>query len=182
MQQSFGDFLKEHLQKQALSIRQLSLLVDIDKSTISRIINGKRKPTMQHLDKLSHTLHIPYLELLARAGYPVDMNVQSDELSDLQFGISEIEQTLLASKQCKELFSMKKLHGILRDLRMYAQTQKGQQLIKQQFTEKLATVHGQGPFIDRLKKCFTIFTKQTASKYQLILLGSALLYFILNYS
>lgn len=174
----FGTFLKTHIHHKQLSVRQLSYKTDIDKGTISRIMNGKRNPTMTHLSKLSEALHIPYLELLQQAGHPVPNKMHSDNISDLQIEIGALEQTLLSSKQARELFSMKKLHRILKDLRMYAATEKGEQFIQREFESKLVTLQGRGPFIDQLKKCFTIFTKKQASTTHLILIGSALLYFI----
>lgn len=174
----FGTFLRSHMHHKQLSIRQLSDKTDIDKGTISRIMNGKRNPTMTHLSKFSEALHIPYMELLKQAGHPVPNEEVSDNISDLQIEIGELEQTLLSSKQARELFSMKKLHQILNDLRMYAATKKGEQFIEREFENKLTTLQGRGPFIEQLKQCFTIFTKKQASTAHLILIGSALLYFI----
>lgn len=178
MNQSFGTFLKLHIDQQQLSLRQLSTYTRIDKATISRLINGKRQPTMQHLHKFADALHIPYLELLAKAGYPVEQEESLDNISDLQIEIGSMEKKLLESEEFKELFSMKKLQRILKDLRAYAATKKGQQLIHNQFENKLENIQGRGPFIDQLRQGFSLFTKQKTSNYQLLLIGSVLLYFI----
>lgn len=49
---SIGLLLKQIMKQQSMSMRELGILTGIDKSTISRIINGKRKANPEHLQKL----------------------------------------------------------------------------------------------------------------------------------
>lgn len=66
-----GTLLKERLQQRSLSLRELSTYTEIDKATLSRIMNGKRKPTLNHLQRLSDSLNLSLDQLLAAAGFPI---------------------------------------------------------------------------------------------------------------
>ena len=64
--------LKELLKERSLSMRKLSELTEIDTATISRIINGKRKATPEHLQKFANSLSVSIAELFVAAGYDIE--------------------------------------------------------------------------------------------------------------
>lgn len=98
---NFGNKLKELLNQRGHSIRECSKETGIDKSTISRIINGKRKANIQHLNKLAPYLETPLIDLLAIAGYSQD----SIANSDLYTSIETIQQTLTEDNFYEDNFS-----------------------------------------------------------------------------
>lgn len=50
-----------------LNIADISRLTDIPRSTLSRLINGKRQPDMPQLLKISQALTMPLGQLIAKA-------------------------------------------------------------------------------------------------------------------
>lgn len=90
MSQNIGDYLKEQLKEKHISMRELSKQTNINVSTISRIINHKRKPTNQHLVEISKALDVPFDELLQRTGLPVKSS--ENHTNDIQTSIVMIDQ------------------------------------------------------------------------------------------
>ena len=62
----------------------------------------------------------------------------------------------------------------------YAQTEEGQRIIREGFDSKVSQVSGAGPFIDQLKQMHRRFCLDETTPGERIILGSALLYFILS--
>lgn len=56
--------LDEITQKRKLSIRQVSILTGVSKSTISRIMNGEISPTADKLEQLAKGLKIHISDLI----------------------------------------------------------------------------------------------------------------------
>lgn len=50
-----------------LNIADISRLTDIPRSTLSRLINGKRQPDMPQLLKIARALNMPLGQLIAKA-------------------------------------------------------------------------------------------------------------------
>lgn len=61
---TFGLRLRVLLKERSLSMRRFSELTEIDTATISRIINGKRKANLQHLERFADCLEVPLMDLL----------------------------------------------------------------------------------------------------------------------
>ena len=80
-----GSLLKKILAERSLSMRKLSELTGIDTATISRIISGKRKATLNHLLKISDCLGIPHSELLITTGYSLEKNNLSMSFQIISF-------------------------------------------------------------------------------------------------
>ncbi|PID21464.1 DNA-binding protein [Sporosarcina sp. P3] len=170
---SIGQLLRDVLKERSLSMRKLSELTDIDTSTISRIINDKRKATLDHLEKFASILEIPLAKLLQAAGYPVDLKhtIRSDYDETIQHLVNTSE--LLSAD-----LSIEKVQFQLTSYEAYVQTTEGRNRILYDFDKKLKQAGGVGPFIDQIKDLFTRFTMQDVAKRDLTVIGSALLYFI----
>ncbi|ARF16263.1 DUF1232 domain-containing protein [Sporosarcina ureae] len=170
---SIGQLLRDVLKERSLSMRKLSELTDIDTSTISRIINDKRKATLDHLEKFASILEIPLAKLLQAAGYPVDHKhtIRSDYDETIQHLVNTSE--LLSAD-----LSIEKVQLQLTSYEAYVQTTEGRNRILYDFDKKLKQAGGVGPFIDQIKDLFTRFTMQDVAKRDLTVIGSALLYFI----
>lgn len=175
--EDFGIRLKELLDERGMSLRQLSSETDIDKATISRIINGKRKANFGHINTFAKCLDIPINELLYVAGYPVGTENPA-ETSDVSSSTDEIYQTLTETNFYNN-FSVDEVRRQLKQYEQYADTEEGRETIREQFNVKLEKVNGAGPFIEHLKEFYSHFTEGKITKYKLCIIGGALLYFII---
>lgn len=168
-----GVILKDLLKKRSLSMRKLSEQTNIDTATISRIVNGKRKATLEHLEKFSEHLNISLHELLEAAGYPLEQGERRSETNEYVGNI----QSLLETAELSEL-PIKKIDQKLADFTDFAQTEEGKETIDDNFEEKIKKVDSVGPFITHLKDFYERFRSREGTPRELILIGGALLYFI----
>ncbi|OUZ09850.1 DUF1232 domain-containing protein [Bacillus pumilus] len=172
-----GTLLKERLQQRSLSLRELSTYTEIDKATLSRIMNGKRKPTLNHLQRLSDSLNLSLDQLLAAAGFPIkNEKVHSDTFIQ---AVEEIETTLKDQKVYDGTFSQTKLKQKLNEYGTYSQTNEGKETISAKFEKKMETLNGIGPFLQHLKDMYSLFMTGRGTSRELMLMGGALLYFIM---
>lgn len=176
--EDFGRRLKELLDERGISLRQFSSETDIDKATVSRIINGKRKANIVHINTFAECLDVPLNELLHAAGYSVNAEDPADT-SDVSLSADEIYQTLTETDFYNNDFSVDEVRQHLKQYEHYAKSEKGRETILGQFEKKIEKVSGEGPFIEHLKEFYTQFTEGKAANYKLCIMGSALLYFII---
>lgn len=173
-----GPLLKNQLKKQSLSMRKLSEQTNIDTATISRIINGKRKATPDHLKKMADCLNISISELYVAAGYPIEKNQEHLD-SDIHASIDSIQNFLESSNLYDKRFSIDQVQQELTKYEQYTQTEEGKETILSKFEEKLRSVGSIGPFINHLKDMYEKFRLNKGTAVELTIIGSALLYFIL---
>ncbi|KRU18257.1 DUF1232 domain-containing protein [Bacillus pumilus] len=172
-----GHLLKERLQQRSLSLRELSTYTEIDKATLSRIMNGKRKPTLNHLQRLSDSLNLSLDQLLAGAGFPIkNEKVHSDTFIQT---VVEIETTLKDQAVYDGTFSQAKLKQKLNEYETYSQTNEGKETISAKFEKKMETLNGVGPFLQHLNDMYSLFMTRRGTSRELMLMGGALLYFIM---
>jgi len=72
-----------------LSIEALSNKSGLSKSYISKLENGKRKPSMEAIEKISETLGIPIVVLLMLAAEKGEISTLSPDL------VSELQKSVL---------------------------------------------------------------------------------------
>ncbi|KQL53154.1 DNA-binding protein [Heyndrickxia shackletonii] len=173
-----GPLLKAILKDQSLSMRKFSELTNIDTATISRIINGKRKATPAHLQKFAECLGIPLAKLLVAAGYPIEQDGQNDQ-SDIQLSVASIQSFLESSNIYDRNFTIDNIKNQLTKYEQYSQTEEGKETILTGFEEKLQKVGSIGPFINQLKNMYDKFRLSKGTPRELVIIGSALIYFIL---
>ncbi|MCI1944196.1 helix-turn-helix domain-containing protein [Clostridium luticellarii] len=160
-----GALIRELLKKNSLSMRKLSALSGIDTATISRIVNGKQRANMKHIQSFAKYLNVPMEKLLIADGYDIDILKQEllkfSNLLDYNYDLCKIEDELEKYKK-------------------YAATKEGKNIIYKNFKEKIDAVNGSGLFVDELKQMYEKFCNDTSSEEIRVLLGSGLLYFILS--
>ena len=176
---NLGSTLKELLKERSLSMRKLSALTDIDTATISRIINGKQKANLQHLQKFSECLEVPLAELFESSGLPIEQNKQEKQQSDIHTSFEIIQGFLNSSNLYDSQFSIERVEQKLVNYGQFSQTEEGKDTIHKRFEEKLQKVEGIGPFINQLKELYDTFRHGKGNSHELILIGSVLLYFII---
>ncbi|MHC0038890.1 helix-turn-helix domain-containing protein [Pseudoneobacillus sp. C159] len=174
-----GLLLSKLLKERSLSMRKLCELTDIDTATISRIMNGKRKPKLEHLQKFALCLGVPISELLEAAGFPMEPK-QVHGHTDFHESVNSIQSVLEASDLYDKNFSIANVEQKLADYQQYAQTEEGKKSILKSFGEKLQKVGSIGPFISQLKEMYELFCSNKGTSQQIAIVGSALIYFILS--
>lgn len=174
---NLGLMLKKLLNERSLSMRKLSELTKIDTATISRIISGKRKANLQHLQKFADCLGIPMTELFEAAGYPIEQSKEKPQ-SDIHTSIDIILNSLESYNLCDNKFSIARVEQQLANYGQYSQTEDGKNSILAGFEGKLQKVGGIGPFINKLQELYEEFRLGKGTSRRLFLIGSALLYFI----
>ncbi|KOS60124.1 helix-turn-helix domain-containing protein [Lysinibacillus agricola] len=176
---TLGLLLRELLKERSLSMRKFSELTGIDTATISRIINGKRKATPQHLEKFADCLGVPLIHLFEAEGYPVEQK-QEESDSDIHTSVDAIQALLKSSNVYDdEQFSVADVEQKLESYGLYAQTEEGKNTILKDFDEKIQNVGSIGPFISKLKELYEKFTLGKGTIFELTIIGSTLLYFII---
>ena len=171
---NLSQLLKKLLKERSLSMRKFSELTEIDPATLSRIINGKRKATPEHLQRFADSFEVPISELFAAAGFPIQ-----PEKSELQASIDNIQGYLESSDLHYKKFSLESLKQELAKYEQYSQTEEGKETIFHRFQEKIKKVNSIGPFIDHLKDMYENFRQNKGTPIEIALIGSALIYFIL---
>ncbi|MGX2961285.1 helix-turn-helix domain-containing protein [Peribacillus sp. JNUCC 23] len=176
---NLGFVLKELLKERSLSMRKLSELTEIDTATISRIINGKRKATPEHLRKFADILNVPITELFVAAGYDIEQRQEKLD-SDIHISVDSIQKFLESSDININNFTITSVEQKLANYEQYTQTEEGKETILNSFEEKLQKVGSIGPFINHLKNMYEKFSMMKGTPGELVIIGSALLYFILS--
>ncbi len=77
---ALGLLLRDLLKERSLSMRKLSELTEIDTATISRIINGKRKANLQHLERFADCLEVPLRDFFEAAGYSIEQRQEKSAI------------------------------------------------------------------------------------------------------
>ena len=167
---TLGLRLRVLLKERSLSMRRFSEFTEIDTATISRIINGKRKANLQHLERFADCLEVPLMDLFEAAGYPVEQK-QSDSASHTYANMIQDLVNVDASVQVVE--------QQLANYELYSQTIEGKSSILEEFEGKLDSVGSIGPLINQLKNLFEKFRLRKGTPSELAVIGSALLYFII---
>ncbi|MGE7923805.1 helix-turn-helix domain-containing protein [Viridibacillus arvi] len=175
---TLGLLLRDLLKERSMSMRKFSELTGIDTATISRIINGKRKATPQHLEKFAECLEVPLINLFEAAGYPIEQK-QEKSNSDIHTSVDAIQAFLETSNVYDKQFSMADVEEKLENYGLYAQTEEGKNTILVDFDKKIQKVGSVGPFISKLKELYEKFTLGKGTLFELTLIGSTLLYFII---
>lgn len=176
---SLGILLKETLREHSLSLRKFSEITSIDTATISRIINGKRKATPEHLQKFADCLGVPATDLFVAAGYPINGRTEHS-ISDIHSSIDSIQKILESSGLYNTAFSIENVNQQLMSYQQYSQTEEGQKSILSGFEKKLRNTGSIGPFINQLKEMFEKFRSKKGTPSELAIIGSALIYFIIS--
>ncbi|TRZ40567.1 DUF1232 domain-containing protein [Niallia circulans] len=169
-----GQLLKMTLENQNISMGRLSIETNIDKATISRIINGKRRATPQHLQAISDSLKIPVYELFTAAGY-TEKSSQAETHFDLHSKIDVIQNMI---NLYSDDFKVEKVEDQLIGYKNQFESQIDHKNLFSQFKKKVKNLGGEGPFIKQLEDLYNRLKYKKGTPAQLILIGSGLLYFV----
>lgn len=160
-------------------MRKLGALTGIDTATISRIVNGKQKARLDHLQKFSEHLSVPIEKLFKAAG--IDVEKETDEsYSDIHAYVDSIKEVLISSRLLDHQYTLEHVRKELAKYEQYALTEEGHSIILDGFHTKVDGINGAGPFIDQLKNMYELYCEENSDLQKRSILGSALLYFIMS--
>lgn len=131
-----GKRIRELLQDKSMSMRHLSKLTDIDTATISRIINGKRKANLNHLENFAKGLEVPVVDLIEAAGYRSKDN-EEENRTGVEEELKYTKKLLAAYQIEEERLTMENIEQELKVHQEYSQTDEGRRMIITSFKEKL---------------------------------------------
>lgn len=176
---AFRVLLSKLLEEKSLSIRKLGKISGIDHATISKIMNGKRKVNVTHLQKLAKVLDVELTTLMNAAGYTIETSKGNDsEIQDSMVAIQKLIKTTTSSDN-KE-FTIKQVNQEIVIYRDRSQTTEGRKTIIEEFKNKINIVGGKGPQLESLQMMFARFSTKKGTTHELALMGAALLYFIVT--
>ncbi|OLS40942.1 helix-turn-helix domain-containing protein [Bacillus sp. MRMR6] len=174
-----GLLLNKLLKEHSLTLRKFSELTGIDKATLSRITNGKRRATPEHLEKMANCLHISINDLYIAAGYPIEQT-NGQKISDLHSSIDSLQEVLTTSGVDHHTFSIDRIEDQLEEMKEYSQTTEGEKKITQNFESKIIKIGSVGPFISELKGLYERFREKKGTPAEIAIIGSVLIYFIIS--
>ncbi|WP_252244563.1 MULTISPECIES: DUF1232 domain-containing protein [unclassified Clostridium] len=181
--QNFGEFLKQLLQDNKISMGKLSIETGINKSTISRLANNKQKPNINHLKKFSKVLNVSLEELFKASGIDLKENSLTEEINLVDTTIEDdyfdTDDILKFSDKLKDTNLEKNIKKELNKCEKYVQTEEGRDLIHRDFNNKIENLSQTGSFISTLKELYEKFCSVNITEKEFILIGAALIYFVL---
>ncbi|WP_181313573.1 helix-turn-helix domain-containing protein [Planomicrobium soli] len=183
-QNSLESLLRGAIERRNYSVRQLADLTSIDKATISRIVNGKRKPTLQHLKKLSATLDLSFNDLVEAIDQDLGSEPSKQKKADKKtFSAAPLANEMDLLQKSVQLhdksITIDKLSTELETFEKYAETNEGISTIEEGFEAKVKNFGNIGPYIQQLQLWHRKISKREGSKSELAIMAGALLYFIL---
>lgn len=168
------EYLKIEMAKRELSLRGLAEQSGIDHATLSKIMNGKRKANLNHLQRLSSSLKTNVTDLLS---LPDHHDNADDDLSKNL----EAVQTLVATTH-PEIRSIT-LNQMNTEIEKYAKqsiTPQGRQDIQEKLSDKMSHSSNTGTFIKNIHRMYNDFMSMNGRPKEIALMGAALLYFVVT--
>lgn len=173
-QNELHEFMKNEMNKRSMSLRRFSSLINIDHGTLSKIMNGKRQANLNHLQKLSENLSTDFESLLKLAGYKAH---DKDDLEKTWEAVQKIAEELISAN---ESISFERMNQEISRFEIYSQSAAGQERIHKEFNTKMKETTGLGKYVEQLKAMYTHFINGHGHVTDQILIGAALLYFIVT--
>lgn len=183
LKNGIGGFLQKKWAERNYTLRYFADLTGVDKATISRILNGKRKPTLDHLKVFAQVLETPLSDLIAAEEKTVKLpkaamrNVQKKV--EQKPAIDEMKHMLELIKMQDENITIDRISAELDHCSLFAETEEGQEMVKESFSSKVKHFGNAGRHLLLLKKWQKSYEQASGSKKELAIMGGALLYFIM---
>lgn len=78
------EIINKELNRRNISMREAAEQIQIDPSTLSRLLSGKTRPCLDTCGKIADWLQLPVERVLALAGYKEDQSFTERDLLDLE--------------------------------------------------------------------------------------------------
>ena len=173
-QEKLHQFIKDEMKYREMTLRMFSKAVNIDHATLSKIMNGKRKANINHLQKLSDSLSVDFDFLLESAGFK---HAEKDELEQTWIAVQKIVNEMT---DIEENISFKRVNEEISYFESYSGTADGSRKIHSEFDDKIKETSGIGKYTEQLKIMYGYFINDKGTLKSQLLVGAALLYFIVT--
>lgn len=177
---SFGQTLKEMLHDKGYTMTKLAKECEIDKATVSRIANDKQQPNINQLKSFSKVLEVSMTKLLKAAGHEIVEEALTPKEEKQVYDFSNDEDILNFTNLIKSDELVKKVEMEFNKCIDYIQTDEGKNVLKESFDKKVNNVESKGKFVDKINELYTIFCNSKLDSQTYIIIGAALLYFVIT--
>src|SRR5699024_8255248 len=141
-----------------------------------KIMNGKRKVNISHLQKLSVSLDIELTTLMDAAGF-ITKRKEDKVIYD---SVDSIQKLLEVTDLYDDEFTVNKVKQEITYYEEYSQTEEGRKTILREYQKKIDKLNNTSPYIIKLKTMFTKFVEMRGTAKEMALMGAALLYFVVT--
>ncbi|MCJ1907495.1 helix-turn-helix domain-containing protein [Planococcus ruber] len=183
IKKGIGELLQKKWNERNYTLRHFAELTGVDKATISRILNGKRKPTLDHLKVFAQVLEMPLSDLIAAESTAVDLpkaaKRSASEEGEEKAATAEMRHMLALVKMQDERITMDRIAAELDGCSLFAETEEGHEMLKESFSSKVKHFGNAGRYLQLLKKWKQHYDQANGTKKELAIMGGALLYFIM---
>lgn len=177
---SFGQTLKIMLYGKGYTMTKLAKECGLDKATVSRIANDKQQPNINQLKSFSKVLGVPLTKLLKAAGHEIVEEPSTLKEEDAMYDFSNDEDILNFTNLIKSDELVAKVEKEFNKCIDYIQTDEGKNVLKESFDKKVNNVESKGKFVDKINELYAIFCKSQLNSQTYIIVGAALLYFVIT--
>lgn len=178
-----GGFLQQKWMERDYTLRHFADLTGVDKATISRILNGKRKPTLDHLKVFAKVLETPLTDLLAAEEMTVNLPKAAKRSMQKKVEqkpeMDEMKHMLELVKMQDGSITIDRISAELDHCAVFAETEEGHEMVEASFSSKVKHFGNAGSHLLLLKKWHKSYEQASGSKKELAIMGGALLYFIM---
>ncbi|CAD2071495.1 transcriptional regulator [Jeotgalicoccus coquinae] len=173
-QEKLQQFIKDEMKHREMTLRRFSKVVNIDHATLSKIMNGKRKANINHVQKLSDSLSVDFDFLLESAGF---RGAVKDELEQTWIAVQKVVNDMT---DIEESISYKRVNEEISYFKTYSGTDEGRAKIRSEFDGKIEETSGVGKYTEQLKMMYRYFINDKGTLKSQLLVGAALIYFIVT--
>ena len=173
-QERLREYLKKMMDERRLSLREVGRMSDIDHATLSKILNGKRKANLNHLQRLSAGMGVRLSELLSAD----DENDRTD--GDLAENLKAVQKLVETIHPETGTLTMAEIDDEIQKYIKESKTVGGKQDILEKTEDKISQSPNAGTFMKNIHKMYGCFITGKSNVNDTALMGGALLYFIVT--
>jgi len=173
-QERLREYLKKMMDERRLSLREVGRMSDIDHATLSKILNGKRKANLNHLQRLSAGMGVRLSELLSAD----DENNRTD--GDLAENLKAVQKLVETIHPETGTLTMAEIDDEMQKYIKESKTVGGKQDILEKTEDKISQSSNAGTFMKNIHKMYGCFITGKSNVNDTALMGGALLYFIVT--
>lgn len=173
-QEQLRNHLKREVASRKLPLREVGRLSGIDHATLSKIMNGKRKINLDHLNRLSQGLGISFKEFLS-----IPDN-HANEDAELKENLKAVQKLVKATNPEMNDITLVQIHAEVEKYTKESMTPQGKRDISEKMKAKLHQSTATGSFVKNIQRMHHDFIAMNGSSKDIALMGGALLYFIVT--
>src|SRR5690625_3278185 len=150
-QERLREYLKKMMDERRLSLREVGRMSDIDHATLSKILNGKRKANLNHLQRLSAGMGVRLSELLSAD----DENNRTD--GDLAENLKAVQKLVETIHPQTGTLTMAEIDDEIQKYIKESKTVGGKQDNLEKTEDKISQSLNAGTFMKNIHKMYDCF-------------------------